>query len=161
MYVAPHLSEKLEPGLVGFRSHKNMWELDASRIDYPQAAQKFEFSTMAFGCAVGLTRSIDFLNGVGVEKIFQYNRQLADVLIRGLRSRDAVITSPLDDENRSSIVTAYFENIDSKEIITGLKAAQVFVSSRAGAIRFSPHLYNTAEDIDNTLAEIDNSIANI
>ena len=33
MYVAPHLSEKLEPGLVGFRSHKNMWDLDASRID--------------------------------------------------------------------------------------------------------------------------------
>jgi len=161
MYITPLLSEKLDPGLVGFRSHKNMWDLDANRIDYPQAAQKFEFSTMAFGCAVGLTRAINFLNEVGVEKIFQYNRQLADVLIRGLRSRTAVITSPLDDENRSSIVTAYFENIDSKEIITGLKAAQVFVSSRAGAIRFSPHLYNTAEDIDNTLVEIDNIIANI
>ncbi len=161
MYVAPHLSEKLEPGLVGFRSHKNMWDLDASRIDYPQAAQKFESSTMAFGCAVGLTRSIDFLNRVGVENIFQYNRQLADILITGLRSRDAVITSPLDDEDRSSIVTAYFENIDSKEIIKGLKAAQVFVSSRAGAIRFSPHLYNTAEDMDSALAEIDNSIASL
>jgi selenocysteine lyase/cysteine desulfurase len=161
MYVAPHLSEKLEPGLVGFRSHKNMWDLDASRIDYPQAAKKFEFSTMAFGCAVGLTRAIDFLNEVGVENIFQYNRQLADILITGLRSRDAVITSPLDDEDRSSIVTAYFENIDSKEIIKGLKAAQVFVSSRAGAIRFSPHLYNTAEDMDSALAEIDNSIASL
>ena len=161
MYVAPHLSEKLEPGLVGFRSHKNMWDLDASRIDYPQAAKKFEFSTMAFGCAVGLTRAIDFLNEVGVENIFQYNRQLADILITGLRSRDAVITSPLDDEDRSSIVTAYFENIDSKEIIKGLKAAQVFVSSRAGAIRFSPHLYNTAEDMDSALAEIDNCIASL
>jgi cysteine desulfurase/selenocysteine lyase len=161
MYVAPHLSEKLEPGLVGFRSHKNMWDLDASRIDYPQAAKKFEFSTMAFGCAVGLTRAINFLNEVGVENIFQYNRQLADILITGLRSRDAVITSPLDDEDRSSIVTAYFENIDSKEIIKGLKAAQVFVSSRAGAIRFSPHLYNTAEDMDSALAEIDNSIASL
>ena len=82
-------------------------------------------------------------------------------MIQGLRSRDAVITSPLDDENRSSIVTAYFENIDSKEIIKGLKSAQVFVSRRAGAIRFSPHLYNTVEDIDNTLAEIDNIIVNI
>ena len=72
-----------------------------------------------------------------------------------------MITSPLDDENRSSIVTAYFENIDSKEIITGLKEAQVFVSSRAGAIRFSPHLYNTAENIDSALVEIDNSIAHL
>ena len=161
MYLAPQLAETLEPGLVGFRSHKNMWELDASRINYPQTAKKFEFSTMAFGCAVGLTRAIDFLNGVGVENIFQYNRQLADILIAGLRSRDAVIISPLNDENRSSIVTAYFENIDSKGIITDLKAAQVFVSSRAGAIRFSPHLYNTAEDIDSALFEIDNSIASL
>ncbi len=160
MYVAPHLQEKLEPGLVGFRSHKNMWDLDASRIDYPQAAQKFEFSTMAFGCAVGLTRAIDFLNEVGVENIFQYNRQLADKLIMGLRSLNAVITSPLDNKDRSSIVTAYFKNVDSKKIIKKLKAAQVFVSSRASAIRFSPHLYNTTEDIDSVLAEIDNSITN-
>ena len=161
MYVAPNLSEKLEPGLVGFRSHRNMWDLDASRINYPQAAQKFEFSTMAFGCAVGLTKAIDFLNEIGVENIFQYNRQLADILITGLRSRGAVITSPLDDEDRSSIVTAYFENIDSKEVITGLKESQVFISSRASAMRFSPHLYNTAEDINSALVEIDNSIANI
>ena len=161
MYIAPLLSEKLEPGLVGFRSHKNMWDLDANRIDYPQAAQKFEFSTMAFGCAVGLTKAINFLNEVGVENIFQYNRQLADILVTGLRSRDAVITSPLDDKDRSSIVTAYFENIDSKEIIADLKAAQVFVSSRADAMRFSPHLYNTVEDIDSAVAEIDNSIMNI
>ena len=161
MYIAPLLSEKLEPGLVGFRSHKNMWDLDANRIDYPQAAQKFEFSTMAFGCAVGLTKAINFLNEVGVENIFQYNRQLADILVTYLRSRDAVITSPLDDKDRSSIVTAYFENIDSKEIIADLKASQVFVSSRAGAMRFSPHLYNTVEDIDSAVAEIDNSIMNI
>ena len=160
MYVAPHLQEKLEPGLVGFRSHKNMWDLDASRIDYPQGTQKFEFSTMAFGCAVGLTRAIDFLNEVGVENIFQYNRQLADKLIRGLRSCDAIIISPLDDKDRSSIVTAYFKNVDSKEIIKKLKTVQVFVSSRASAIRFSPHLYNTTEDIDSVLAEIVNSITN-
>ena len=79
-------------------------------------------------------------------------------MVTGLRSRDAVVTLPLVDKNRSSIVTAYFENIDSKKIITGLKASQVFVSSRASAMRFSPHLYNTVEDIDTALAEIDNSI---
>ena len=109
MYIAPRLSEKLDPGLVGFRSHKNMWDLDAGRVDYPQTAKKFEFSTMAFGCAIGLTRAIDFINEVGVEKIFQYNRQLANVLIQGLRSRDAVITSPLDDENRSSIDLSFYQ----------------------------------------------------
>ena len=156
MYLAPHLQTKLEPGLVGFRSHKNMWDLDASRIDYPQAAQKFEFSTMAFGCAVGLTRAINFLNDVGVENIFQYNRQLADRLIEGLQTRGAVITSPLEDKSRSSIVRAHFENIGSNKIIQCLKRAGIFVSSRGDSIRFSPHLYNSMSDIDKALAEIDN-----
>ena len=156
MYLAPHLQTKLEPGLVGFRSHKNMWDLDASRIDYPQSAQKFEFSTMAFGCAVGLTRAINFLNDVGVENIFQYNRQLADRLIEGLQTRGAVITSPLEDKSRSSIVRAHFENIGSNKIIQSLKRAGVFVSRRGDSIRFSPHLYNSISDIDKALAEIDN-----
>ena len=156
MYLAPHLQTKLEPGLVGFRSHKNMWDLDASRIDYPQSAQKFEFSTMAFGCAVGLTRAINFLNDVGVENIFQYNRQLADRLIEGLQTRGAVITSPLEDKSRSSIVRAHFENIGSNKIIQSLKRAGVFVSRRGDSIRFSPHLYNSMSDIDKALAEIDN-----
>jgi selenocysteine lyase/cysteine desulfurase len=161
MYLAPHLQTKLEPGLVGFRSHKNMWDLDASRIDYPQAAQKFEFSTMAFGCAVGLTRAINFINNVGVENIFQYNRQLADRLIEGLQTRGAVITSPLEDKSRSSIVRAHFENIGSNKIIQSLKQAGVFVSRRGDSIRFSPHLYNSMSDIDKALAEIDNFIAKI
>ena len=156
MYLAPHLQTKLEPGLVGFRSHKNMWDLDASRIDYPQSAQKFEFSTMAFGCAVGLTRAISFLNDVGVENIFQYNRQLADRLIEGLQTRGAVITSPLEDKSRSSIVRAHFDNIGSNKIIQSLKRAGVFVSRRGDSIRFSPHLYNSISDIDKALAEIDN-----
>jgi len=156
MYLAPHLQTKLEPGLVGFRSHKNMWNLDASRIDYPQSAQKFEFSTMAFGCAVGLTRAINYLNDVGVENIFQHNRQLADSLIEGLHSRGAVITSPLGDGSRSSIVRAHFENISSNKIIQSLKRAGVFVSQRGDSIRFSPHLYNSMSDIDKALAEIDN-----
>ena len=156
MYLAPHLQTKLEPGLVGFRSHKNMWDLDASRIDYPQSAQKFEFSTMAFGCAVGLTRAINFLNDVGVENIFQHNRQLADRLIEGLQTHGAVITSPMEDGSRSSIVRAHFENIESNKIIQSLKRAGVFVSQRGDSIRFSPHLYNTMSDIDKALAEIDN-----
>ena len=160
MYVTPDLSEKLEPGLVGFRSHKKMWELDASRIEYSNSAEKFEFSTMAFGCALGLTKSIDKLNQIGVESIFKYNRELVDILVEGLLSRSAVITSPIDN-SRSSIVTAYFKNKDSNKITEHLKKRKVYVSTRGSTIRISPHLYNTIDDIRNTLNQVDSIIANI
>ena len=143
MYITSELLDKLEPGLVGFRSHENMWDLNASRLEYSKDAKKFEFSTMAFGCAIGLARSIDYLNTIGVKNIFDYNMQLCDILIEGLQSRNAVINSPLDKKNGSSIITAYFDGVDTERIIKSLKAAQIFVSNRSGSIRFSPHLYNS------------------
>ena len=158
MYITSELLDKLEPGLVGFRSHENMWDLNASRLVYSKGAKKFEFSTMAFGCAIGLARSIDYLNTIGVKNIFDYNMQLCDILIEGLQSRNAVINSPLDKKNGSSIITAYFDGVDTETIIKSLKAAQIFVSNRAGSIRFSPHLYNNDIDIETTLTELDNII---
>ena len=160
MYVTPELSNKLEPGLVGFRSHKNMWELDASRIDYPNSAEKFEFSTMAFGCALGLAKSIHYLADIGVEDIFKYNRALADTLVDNLRSKSAVITSP-DNKGRSSIVTAYFKKKDSNKIVEQLKKRKVYVSKRGESIRFSPHLYNTIGDIENAIEQIDSILKKI
>ena len=158
MYITSELLDKLEPGLVGFRSHEDMWDLNASRVEYSKDAKKFEFSTMAFGCAIGLARSIDYLNTIGVKNIFDYNMQLCDILIEGLQSRNAVINSPLDKKNGSSIITAYFDGVDTETIIKSLKAAQIFVSNRAGSIRFSPHLYNNDIDIETTLTELDNII---
>ena len=158
MYITSELLDKLEPGLVGFRSHENMWDLNASRVEYSKDAKKFEFSTMAFGCAIGLARSIDYLNTIGVKNIFDYNMQLCDILIEGLQSRNAVINSPLDKKNGSSIITAYFDGADTETIIKSLKAAQIFVSNRAGSLRFSPHLYNNDIDIETTLTELDNII---
>ena len=158
MYITSELLDKLEPGLVGFRSHENMWDLNASRLEYSKDAKKFEFSTMAFGCAIGLARSIDYLNTIGVKNIFDYNMQLCDILIEGLQSRNAVINSPLDKKNGSSIITAYFDGVDTETIIKSLKAAQIFVSNRAGLLRFSPHLYNNDIDIETTLTELDNII---
>ena len=154
MYIRHNLANQLEPGLVGFRSHNNMWDLDATRIRYKNDASKFEFSTTAFGCAIGLTQSINYLNGIGIEKIYNHNLFLSDHLIEGLQKLGASIKSPLNQNDRSSIITANFEKINSERLIKALKSAKVFVSSRKDSIRFSPHLYNSLEDIEMTLSVI-------
>lgn len=155
MYLDPNLHTELEPGLVGFRSHTDMWDLQADRLEYPKTAKRFEYSTMAFGCALGLTRSIEFLLNVGIERIFKYNLYLADVLIQGLQERNVEIISPLNNAERTSIMTARFRGRDSAEIARKLKGARVIVSSRHDIIRFSPHLYNNSKDIERSLECID------
>ena len=103
MYIRHNLANQLEPGLVGFRSHDNMWDLDATRIRYKNDASKFEFSTTAFGCAIGLTQSINYLNEIGIEKIYNHNLFLSDYLIKGLQKLGASIKSPLNQNDLSLI----------------------------------------------------------
>ena len=158
MYIRHNLAKKLNPGLVGFRSHKNMWDLDATRLRYNDDVSKYEFSTLAFGCILGLSKSLKYLNTIGIDKIYNYNLFLTDHLIEGLKQLDAKIISTDKCVNRSPIITAKFKNKDSESIINDLRCANIFISQRKEWVRFSPHFYNTLEDIDLVISEIRKSL---
>ena len=155
MYLAPHLQNELDPGLVGFRSHKDMWDLQADRLELPTTAQRFEYSTMAYGCAIGLARSIEYLVDISVVRIFSYNKHLANLLIEGLEKRNVEIISARNNTEQTSIVAARFPGKDPAEVARKLKAAQIMVSWRKDFVRFSPHLYNQSADIQQALDRIE------
>ena len=140
MYLAPHLQAESEPGVVGFRSHEDMWDLRTDRLDYAPSARRFECSTMAYGCAIGLARSIEFLVDVGIDRIYEHNEALADLLIEGLRNRGMEITSPLAAEERSAIVTARMSGVDSAQTAERLRAARSWSrreATRSGSLHIS------------------------
>ncbi len=155
MYVAPDLYKRLDPGLVGWRSHKNMWDFQADRLEFPDTAHRFEFSTMTYGCAIGLTKSIEYVLQVGIMPIFTYTRDLADLLREGLEQRGIEIISPKNDQERTAILAVRFPNEDSAQVAQYLNSHKVVVSKRGEFVRFSPHLYNEPIDIQKTLELID------
>ena len=159
MYVSPQLCSSLEPGLVGFRSNADIWNIDATQIVYPGNASRFEFSTMAYGCAIGLTSAIEFLNHVGIESIFDHNQSLADALISGLMDRGVEVTSPRSPAERSAIVTAQFAGLDSSDVTERFKESDIRVACRQDVVRFSPHLYNEMVDIEAALSCVDAILA--
>ncbi len=155
MYLAPDLQNTLDPGVVGFRSHRDMWDLQANRLDLPATARRFEVSTMAYGCAIGLARSIEYLLRIGVDRIWEHNLRLTGLLIEGLEKRGVEIVSPQGEEERTSIVAARFSGQAATEVAQHLNSRRVVVSERQGLLRFSPHLYNEPSDIERAMEEID------
>ncbi len=151
MYLAPPLATGLEPGLVGFRSQVDIWDIRTDPPDYPEDASRFEFSTMAYGCAGGFAKSIEFLVDTGIDRIFAYNQVLADHLIDGLASIGAEVTSPRNAAERSAIVTARFPGREIADVAQHLKQSGVMVALRGDVIRFSPHLYNQMADVERAL----------
>jgi selenocysteine lyase/cysteine desulfurase len=66
----------------------------------------------------------------------------------------AEVLSPKDPAQCSATVAARFPGKDSRSFARTLKTNNVIASLRRDFIRFSPHLYNNASDIERGLASI-------
>ena len=153
MYVSPEL-QALSPGIVGWRSHRDMWDFQADRLEYPRSAKRYEFGTMAYGTAFGATVATNHLLDLTIERIADHNRQLAARLSEGLRELGAELLGPGDPAQRSATVAARFPGKDVADFARTLKQADVIASLRRDFIRFSPHLYNSSDDIEQALSAI-------
>ena len=157
MYVSPEL-QKLNPGIVGWRSHKNMWDFQADRLELASNAKRYEFGTMAYGTAFGATESVRHILDTGINQIEEHNRRISKRLIAGLQDLGAEVLGPQADGDRSATVAARFPGKDSRDFAKTLKAANVIASLRRDFIRFSPHYYNNIDDIDQGLSAIKASL---
>jgi selenocysteine lyase/cysteine desulfurase len=150
-YLSSSLFERLEPILVGWRCTGDMWNLDARSLTYAPDMRRFEFSTMSYSAAYGFAKAMEYLEKTPTGSVRSYCAELTDDLIKGLDRLDVEILSPRDSAHRGSIVTARFPGRDGERVAAELNKRGVIVSPRFGATRFSPHLFNSKEDIDRAL----------
>ncbi len=153
MYLSPSLQDT-SPGIVGWRSHKDMWDFQADRLEYPPSAKRYEFGTMAYGTALGAAEAMNYLLELGIDQIAAHNREISAELHSGLRELGAEILSPEDPSERSATIAVRFSGQDSAALAGALKKQRVVASLRRDFIRLSPHLYNNSDDVGAVLSAI-------
>ena len=148
-YIAPSI-QSLSPGIIGFRSHKDIWNMKAERLELPEDASRFEFTTIHFGAALGLAASIDEITNLGIQKVWERDLELTDILIEGVLEKGLKIASPTNDEERSSIVSIRMPaGFDTGEVVRKLQDNYgILVTNRSGFLRVSPHIDNNKKEID-------------
>ena len=148
-YIAPSI-QSLSPGIIGFRSHKDIWNMKAERLELPEDASRFEFTTIHFGAALGLAASIDEITNLGIQKVWERDLELTDILIEGVLEKGLEIASPTNDEERSSIVSIKMPaGFDTREVVRKLQDDYgILVTNRSGFLRVSPHIDNNKKEID-------------
>jgi cysteine desulfurase / selenocysteine lyase len=93
--------------------------------------------------------SLGLLTKIGVEAVAKYNASLVGELIDRLPRDRFVLASPAEREHRGPYVCISARNPErNRELCDKLREAQIIVSLRENALRISPYLYNTAEEID-------------
>lgn len=115
--------------------------------------QRDEPSIAAFG------EEIAFLDGIGQAAIEARSRELADALVEGLRAIDGIrLWTSTDPALRVAVVTFQPAELEPRKVIDALEADGIVAAPRGGddrpGIRFSPHFYNSFEDVERGVAAI-------
>ncbi len=123
----------------------------AKRWDASEWASEFNFNLVA------LDASVQFVLGAGAESVEAHNHHLIEMMFDRLPVDRCVPASPLERARRGPYGCFQARTPEkTAAVYEKLRAQNIVVSLREGAIRVSPYLYNTEPDIDR-LIEVINS----
>jgi selenocysteine lyase/cysteine desulfurase len=145
-YIAPQLRERLQPNVVGWRSHRdwrNVDNLHHGAPEFPTTAEKYEGGSVSFALLYAMEASLELILEIGPEAIEQRVLGLAAAARRILCELGGSVA-----DGSSPIVAARFENRDVSALARALKEQRVLVAARRGHLRVSPHLYNNEQDLE-------------
>ena len=168
LYMKNKWIDRLGPYQGGGSMIKNV-ETDSST--YLEGFQKFEAGTPPIAEVIGLSSSLEFINEVGIDKIYDFENSLTKYACEQMkRNKDIKIYGNLI--NQTSIISFNMDGVhfndlamflDKKNIAirTGHHCAQPFMKrfNISGNARMSLGLYNTKNDVDyfiNSLSEAKN-----
>ncbi|HEX5227344.1 MAG TPA: aminotransferase class V-fold PLP-dependent enzyme [Bryobacteraceae bacterium] len=145
-YIAPALRERLQPNVVGWRSHRDWRNVDNLHHGAPEliaSAEKYEGGSVSFALLCAMEASLDLILEIGADVVEARVLDLAEKTRAILRELGATIA-----HTGSPIVAARFENRDVSTLARALKGQRVLVAARRGHLRVSPHLYNNEQDLE-------------
>jgi cysteine desulfurase/selenocysteine lyase len=145
-YIAPQLRERLQPNVVGWRSHRDWRNVDNLHHGAPEllsSAEKYEGGSVSFALLYAMEASLDLILEAGPDVIEQRVLDLASKTRDILRQLGATVA-----QCASPIVAAQFKLHDVSALARALKEQHVLVAARRGHLRVSPHLYNNEQDLE-------------
>ena len=151
-YASPRALERIQPALEGWLSVERPF--DFFDLDQPLKATAARYEEGAYNLAGinGLAGCLELLLEVGTDAMSARILSLTDHLVEGLRSRGWTVMSPRETEaEKSGIVLSTKDGVDTDALAARLHEAGVVVSIRGGALRVSPHGYNSVEDLETLL----------
>jgi cysteine desulfurase / selenocysteine lyase len=138
---------------VGWLSIKEPFAFDY-RLDLLPDARRFEPGSDNTIGICGLGGTLELIAELGNEAIEARVIGLTELLCEGLARKGYRIVSPRGARERSGIVIFDSERHPTEVLFERLTAARIVVSVRGGAIRVSPHYYNSEDEIAQLLATL-------
>lgn len=159
--VHPDARDHLRPALLGSWNVVSPEFVAQDTIAFEAGGRRYEPGMLNLPGICGMAAGLDLLRQVGIPAIEARLMHLRGVLVDGLAARGFVEANPaIPRAAQCAIVTVAHPSRETAALAAALKEAGVFVSPRQDHtgkqyLRFSPHFYNTEDEIDRAFAALD------
>jgi cysteine desulfurase / selenocysteine lyase len=156
VYVRRELVERLVPQAVGWMAmaaSEDFTRLTDYDYRFWEDARRFEVITLPFQDFAGMNASLELLQELGPAAVAAHIESLATRLVDAAVTRPGLrLVTPADPVHRAGVIA--IAPPDPRVTSARLTKARVIHAVREGAIRLSPHCFNTADEIDVVLEEL-------
>lgn len=158
LYVRPDLGKKLEPTLTGWFAHEHPFSFEIGANKYADQPYRFMQGTSNVPGFYTALPGLKIIREAGMDRIRAKSKIMTARLIELADQRGWKANAPRDPEVRGGTVAIDMPN--AQEVCQELLKRDVLVDYRPKAgVRFSPHFYNTMEEIDRAIQTVDEILA--
>jgi len=164
VYVARRNFDLCRPTLLGAWNVQSPNFISQPTIEFMDSAQRYEPGVLNITGIYGMVAALRKFQDCGTDAISQRILMLRDHLNSALRSMGFEFLSPDPSEAmRSGIVTARHPAVPTAKIFDALQANRITASMRntrdgTAWLRFSPHFYNTIDELQTVATVLRSSI---
>lgn len=153
LYVSESLQSRIQQQYLGWLAVEDPW--DFRNYDQPLAhsARRYEGGSLNLPGLHGYEASISTLLEFGPQAIENHILDLTTVLREGLQALPEVkIITPPRREDRAGIISIQLPSrINEKRFFVKMQENGVTPALREAKVRYSPHFYNTSEEMERTV----------
>ncbi|MCS7176283.1 MAG: aminotransferase class V-fold PLP-dependent enzyme [Candidatus Kapabacteria bacterium] len=157
LYVHPKLLEDLTPAILGWLAAEDPWDFFAFEQPLARTARRFEGGSLNLGGLAGLIAAVELLWDYGParaeERVMALSGLLRDRLEEVLP--EGTLVTPREPERRAGIVTCRLPSREAaSQLVAHLAQLGIRCSARLEYVRFSPHWYNAASEVEQAVAAV-------
>lgn len=147
LYIKESFINAIIPPLAGAFSVENPFDMENIELHFAPAVKRIESGTMNFTLFPAFLKALENFEMRGVERISNLIVEKVAFLTEEIQKRGYTVTSPLNREEMSGIVTFTGDKGAMNNLYQELCKFGVCATFRANTIRFSPHFYNSLDTL--------------
>ena len=163
VYVNKSHFERLRPILLGAANVRSPDFISQGEIVFADTAARYEPGVLNLGPTLGMAASLEMILGVGKERVAARISSLVRTLADSLMELGFEPAGPVEGPTACGILAVTHPSADLAVLLQKLQDEKVTASlrldrARRGHLRWSPHFYNTEEELERAVGVVRKAI---